>query len=284
MRTDDATIACQTLFEGGALTLGLMTPAARKPGQYADVATELAVARRADRFGFAALWAAQAPVADAAETMLDDPFVWLAALGAAAPSATLVAQPDWSRPDRPQLVQAARSLQRMVRGRCALAVAGSDAVDVGGLLAEAGSGSGTTQGVPHIPLLHVGDATGRHPVVRQLYLELDEHAHAPPQLSGQQCRHDEHAHAPLRLTGQYCELGEYSLALQLPAGQHWRGGRIALLAALERLADDGVAHVVLHLVRNGRPALDIIDELGTEVMPRLAASLSARCGDVGEAR
>lgn len=263
MRTDDATIACQTLFEGGALTLGLMTPAARKAGQYADVATELAVARRADRFGFAALWAAQAPVADAAETMLDDPFVWLAALGAAAPSATLVAQPDWSRPDRPQLVQAARSLQRMVRGRCALAVAGSDAVDVGGLLA--GTGTGPIQGVPHIPLLHVGDATGRHPVVRQLYLELDEHAHAPPQLPRQLCGHDEHARALLQ-----------------PAGQHWRGGRIALLAALERLADDGVAHVVLHLVRNGRPALDIIDELGTEVMPRLAASLSARCGDVGE--
>jgi len=67
-------------------------------------------------------------------------------------------------------------------------------------------------------------------------------------------------------------------------GQVWYGGRIALAAELERLADAGVAHVLLHLVRNGRPVLDIIDELGTEVIPRLAAVLAARCGDAGEAR
>jgi len=245
MRTDDVTLACQKMFRSGALTLGLMTPAARKPGHHADVATELAVARRADRYGVAALWARQAPwpvAADAGQIEPDDPFVWLAALGAAAPTAALVAQSDWLRHDRAQLLNGARSLQRVTGGRCALGVAGADEGYLSRLVVQAPA--------PRIALLHLDGAGQHHPVMRQVTLDLDECAGARGAMTG----------------------------------QVWHGGRIALAAELERLADAGVAHVLLHLVRNGRPVLDIIDELGTEVIPRLAAVGAARCDDAGEAR
>ena len=252
MRTDDVTVACQTLFQSGALTLGLTTPAARKPGQYADVATELAVARRADRYGFAALWASQPPwplatanFTDDGQAAFDDPFVWLAALGAVAPRAALVVQADWFRYDRAQLLNAARSLQRMTNGRCALGFAGADDGYISRLVEQA-----ALQAAPGIPVLHLDGDGQRHPVMRELTLDVDDSASAPAALTG----------------------------------QVWRGGRIALAVELERLAEAGVAHVLLHLVRNGRPTLDVIDELGTEVIPRLAAMVSARCGYAGEAR
>jgi len=48
-----------------------------------------------------------------------------------------------------------------------------------------------------------------------------------------------------------------------------RTGRRALVGYLDRLEDAGVAHVLLNLVRGHRPAMDVIDELGRDVLPRL---------------
>ncbi|GER09622.1 TIGR03571 family LLM class oxidoreductase [Variovorax boronicumulans] len=49
-----------------------------------------------------------------------------------------------------------------------------------------------------------------------------------------------------------------------------RAGRHALIDYLDRMEDAGVAHVLLNLVRSSRrPAQDIVDELGREVLPRL---------------
>ncbi|BEP70291.1 MULTISPECIES: TIGR03571 family LLM class oxidoreductase [unclassified Variovorax] len=49
-----------------------------------------------------------------------------------------------------------------------------------------------------------------------------------------------------------------------------RAGRHALVDYLDRMEDAGVAHVLLNLVRSSRrPAQDVVDELGREVLPRL---------------
>ncbi|WP_166454822.1 LLM class flavin-dependent oxidoreductase [Duganella aquatilis] len=219
------------LFQSGCMTMGLMTPAARKPGQPADVAIELAVARRADRYGFAALWASQSSP-DAGDAILDDPFVWLAAIGAAAPGVALAARLDLPRHGMPPWLGAVRSLQRMSGGRCVLGAALADDSEPARLHLEAMLAE---QGAERVPVLHIDGRADLQPVVRQLYLELDERAGAPAQQSG----------------------------------QGFRGGRIALSAELERLAESGVGHLLVHLVRNGRPVLDVLDELGTEVLPRL---------------
>jgi hypothetical protein len=227
------------LFQSGCMTMGLMTPAARKPGQPADVAIELAVARRADRYGFAALWASQSPPAgaDAGDAILDDPFVWLAAIGAAAPGVALAARLELPRHGMPQWLGAARSLQRMSGGRCMLGVTLAGDSEPARLHLEALLAQ---QGAERVPVLHIDGRADLQPVVRQLHLELDERAGAPAQ----------------------------------PSRQGFRGGRIALSAALERMAESGVAHVLVHLVRNGRPVLDVMDELGTEVVPRLALGVA----------
>jgi luciferase-type oxidoreductase len=48
-----------------------------------------------------------------------------------------------------------------------------------------------------------------------------------------------------------------------------RTGRHALVAYLDRMEDAGVAHVLMNVVRGKRPALEVVDELGREVLPRL---------------
>jgi luciferase-type oxidoreductase len=48
-----------------------------------------------------------------------------------------------------------------------------------------------------------------------------------------------------------------------------RTGRDALVAYLDRMEDAGVAHVLMNVVRGPRPATEVIDELGREVLPRL---------------
>nr|WP_315250832.1 hypothetical protein [uncultured Duganella sp.] len=229
------------LFQSGRLSMGLMTPPARKPGQCADVAIELAVARRAGSYGFAALWASQtAPLgAEGGQVVLDDPFVWLAAIGAAAPGVALAAQLELSPDGVTPWLGAARSLQRMSGGRCVLGVRETGHTTSARLrLQQALAG----QAEQPIALLQLDGraASPAQPLVHTLYLELDERAGAPAQQSGQRLR----------------------------------GGRLALAGELERLAEAGVAHVLVHLLRNGRPVLDVIDELGTEVVPRLPQAVS----------
>ncbi|MBN8757626.1 MULTISPECIES: TIGR03571 family LLM class oxidoreductase [Variovorax] len=48
-----------------------------------------------------------------------------------------------------------------------------------------------------------------------------------------------------------------------------RTGRDALVAYLDRMEDAGVAHVLMNVVRGPRPAAEVVDELGREVLPRL---------------
>jgi luciferase-type oxidoreductase len=46
-----------------------------------------------------------------------------------------------------------------------------------------------------------------------------------------------------------------------------RTGSIALIEYLKRMQEVGVAHVLLHLAQGPRPMLDIVNEIGTQVLP-----------------
>ncbi len=48
-----------------------------------------------------------------------------------------------------------------------------------------------------------------------------------------------------------------------------RTGRDALVAYLDRMEDAGVAHVLMNVVRGPRPATEVVEELGREVLPQL---------------
>jgi hypothetical protein len=66
-----------------------------------------------------------------------------------------------------------------------------------------------------------------------------------------------------------------------PIELNLRTGRHALVGYLDRMEDAGVAHVLLNLVRGARPAMEVVDELGREVLPRLqghARTPQARAG------
>jgi hypothetical protein len=82
------------VMTAGHLTLELMTPLARTRDAPADFALETALAARADALGIAALWTRDVPLivpqGSAREAaVLDDPFVWLAALAVAAPNVAI---------------------------------------------------------------------------------------------------------------------------------------------------------------------------------------------------
>lgn len=234
-----ADLAYDKLFQNGGMTLGLMMPTAGKHGQRADVVLALAIAMRANRYGFAALWASQTPAQSPAEggiPLLEDPFVWLAAIGAAAPSLALGAQLDLQRQGTTQWLAGACALQRMSCGRCVLGVGSADDIAAARLQLEAALAN---QGGERVPLLQIDGPVVSRSMVRPLFLELEERASAPVQA----------------------------------VRQGFRGGRIALSRALERLAEAGVGHVLVHLLRNGRPLLDVIDELGTDVLPRLCVGV-----------
>lgn len=82
-------------------------------------------------------------------------------------------------------------------------------------------------------------AVGRHkPFVQSLHLDLVEEADAPA--------------SPIEL-GIRC-------------------GRHALVAYLARMEAMGVGHVLFHLARSPRPVLDIVDELGLDVLPSFHAT------------
>ncbi|GLQ50643.1 TIGR03571 family LLM class oxidoreductase [Dyella flava] len=76
------------VFLNEGISLGIMTPIARALDAPADMQQEHALAARADRLGFAALWTRDVPLilpqgSDNEAAVLDDPFVWLSGLAAA---------------------------------------------------------------------------------------------------------------------------------------------------------------------------------------------------------
>jgi luciferase-type oxidoreductase len=116
----------------GHLTLGLMTPLVRVRGEPADMARETALAARAALLGIAALWTRDVPLiipqGSAREAaVLDDPFVWLAALAMAAPNAAIGTAAAVLPLRHPlHLAKAAWSLDRLSGGRLILGLGSGD--------------------------------------------------------------------------------------------------------------------------------------------------------------
>jgi luciferase-type oxidoreductase len=298
----------------GRLTLGLMTPLERAPGAQADFARETALAARAGALGIAALWTRDVPLAipqgsSGEAALLDDPFVWLAALALAAPGTAIGLGAAVLPLRHPlHLAKAALSLDRLSGGRLILglgsgdrpeelaafgverptevlyrerwtllrsALGRSDEERAAMLAATGGFVPGLAPGA-RIPMLTVGTA-------RQSLQWIAAHA------DGWATYHREEARQQGRIALWQRALEErgggvrkpfvQSLQLELLADQDapatplelgLRAGRHALLAYFERMARLGVAHMLLNL-QGPRPVAEQIEELGAEVVPQLPA-------------
>jgi len=128
----DFSPAYARVLDAGRLTLGLMTPLVRARGQPADLARETALAARAGQLGIAALWTRDVPLiipqGSAREAaVLDDPFVWLAALAMAAPDVAVGTAAAVLPLRHPlHLAKAAWSLDRLSGGRLILGLGSGD--------------------------------------------------------------------------------------------------------------------------------------------------------------
>ena len=305
--------AYASVLGAGHLTLGLMTPLVRAPGEPADLARETALAARADALGIAALWTRDVPLivpqGSAREAaVLDDPFIWLTVLAGATASAALGTAAAVLPLRQPlHVAKAAWSLDRLSGGRFILGVGSGDrpeelapfGVDTAPevlfrerwhtlaaalapdgaarheLLASTGGYAPTPPATSRIPLLAVGTA-------RQSLQWIAAHA------DGWATYHREEARQQGRIALWERALAEraggvpkpfvQSLQLELladpdapaqPLELGLRAGRRALLGYFERMAALGVAHMLVNL-QGPRPVGDQIEELGREIVPRLA--------------
>jgi luciferase-type oxidoreductase len=311
------------VLAAGHLTLGLMTPLDRAPGQAADPARELALASHAAAFGVAALWTRDVPliipqgIAQGSEreaAVLDEPFVWLAALAIAAPQAAIGTAAAVLPLRHPlHLAKAAWSLDRLSGGHMILGLGSGDrpeefaafGVDEGrdalfrerwallraalspvadpghAQLLEATAGFAPTAPLrARIPLLAVGSARQS---LQWIAANADGWATYHREEARQQGRIElwERALAE-RARGVHKPFVQ-SLQLELladpaapavPLPLGLRAGRRALLAYLERMACLGVAHMLLNL-HGPRPVAEQIEELGVHIVPRLPAMRAA---------
>jgi luciferase-type oxidoreductase len=303
------------VLDAGHLTLGLMTPLVRAPDQPADYARETALAARADALGIAALWTRDVPLivpqgSTREAAVLDDPFVWLAALAVAAPRVALGTAAAVLPLRQPlHVAKAAWSLDRLSGGRFILGLGSGDrpeelaAFDVStapetlfrtrwevlraalapdgdparaALLERTGGYAPTAAPATRIPMVAVGSA-------RQSLQWIAAHA------DGWATYHREEARQQGRIALWQRALDEraggirkpfvQSLQLELladpdapgePLELGLRAGRHALIGYFERMAHLGVAHMLLNL-QGARPVAEQLEELGSEVVPRLRA-------------
>jgi luciferase-type oxidoreductase len=304
------------VMTAGHLTLGLMTPLARTRDAPADFALETALAARADALGIAALWTRDVPLivpqGSAREAaVLDDPFVWLAALAVAAPNVAIGTAAAVLPLRHPlHLAKAAWSLDRLSGGRMILGLGSGDRPEefaafgagaapeilfrerwelLRAALAPAGdahararlleAGGGFVPSPPparRIPMMAVGSA-------RQSLQWIAAHADAWATYHREEARQQGRialwrralierasgADKPFVQSLQL-ELLEDADAPAEPLELGLRAGRHALLGYFERMAGLGVAHMLLNL-QGARPIAEQLEELGAEVIPRLAA-------------
>lgn len=241
--------------------------------------------------------------------VLDDPFVWLTALALAAPRAAIGTAAAVLPLRHPlHLAKAAWSLDRLSGGRLILGLGSGDrpaefdafgvgperdalfrerwallraalAPDAAGraaLLEMTGGFAPTPAPAARIPLLAVGSARQS---LQWIAANADGWATYHREEARQQGGIDLWRRALDERAGGTRKPFVQSLQLELLADPDapavalelgLRAGRHALLAYLERMAGMGVAHMLLNL-QGPRPVPDQIEELGAEIVPRLAA-------------
>jgi luciferase-type oxidoreductase len=277
----------------GHLTLGLMTPLERGPGAEADIARETALAARAGALGIAALWTRDVPLAipqgsSREAALLDDPFVWLAALALAAPEAAIGTAAAVLPLRHPlHLAKSALSLDRLSGGRFILGLGSGDRPEElaafgvqqrpevlyrerwellrsalspveeerAAMLAATGGFVPGLAPAARIPMLAIGTARQHWDAGRIALWQrsLDERA------AGQR--------KPFVQSLQLELLADPD-APAVPLELGLRGGRHALLAYFGRMARLGVDHMLVNL-QGSRPVAEQIEELGAEIVPRL---------------
>lgn len=298
----------------GHLTLGLMTPLLRAPDAAADLPREMALAARAGALGIAALWTRDVPLIVPQGTareaaVLDDPFVWLAALALAAPGTAIgTAAAVLPLRDPLHLAKTAWSLDRLSGGRMILGLGSGDrpeefaAFGVGAerdaafrqrwallraalapepaqrtpLLEATGGFAPTALPAACIPMLAVGSARQS---LQWIAANADGWATYHREEARQQGRIALWQRALQERSGGAPKPFVQSLQLELladpdapatPLELGLRTGRHALLDYLGRMAGLGVAHMLLNL-QGPRPIAEQVEELGAEIVPRLAA-------------
>ena len=311
---NDFNLAYSSVLAAERLTIGLMTPLAHQADRMPDVDFEVRSAARADRLGFAALWARDVPLMIPQGTSLeavalDDPFLWLSRLAAATGSIALGTAAAVLPLRHPlHLSKIALSMDRLTKGRFILGLGSGDrkaefaafgldealrgdvfrahwaivrsalspsATEREILLATAGGYDLALAPKTRIPMLAVGSA-------RQTLQWIAEHA------EGWATYHREEERQRGRIGLWHSALRERAAGIQKPFVQSvhldlladpaapaepielgLRVGRRALVDYFARLQRHGVAHVILHLSRKSRPVLEVVDELGLDVLPAL---------------
>jgi luciferase-type oxidoreductase len=303
------------VFRPQGITLGLMTPLGPSGATMADPDGAFRLAALADRLGFAALWARDVPLmvpqgSGNTATALDDPFLWLAGL-AGATRRIAIGTAAVVLPLRHPLhvAKAARSLDRLSRGRFVLGMGSGDRpaefeafgepLDARGesfrarwslvraalspddadrrALREATGGHDLMEPpAARIPMVVVGSA-------RQSLQWTASHADAWASYHREASRQEGRIglwHQALRQrAGGVIKPFIQSVHLDLqtdPGAQAQaielglRTGRDRLIAYLERLRRIGVGHAILSLADNGRAPADVVEEIGRHVLPALS--------------
>lgn len=298
----------------GHLTLGLMTPLDRAPGQEADIARETALAARAGALGIAALWTRDVPLAipqgsSGEAALLDDPFVWLAALALAAPGVAIGTAAAVLPLRHPlHLAKAALSLDRLSGGRLILGLGSGDRpeelaafgvdrppevlyrerwellrsalapqeAERAAMLAATGGVVPGLAPAARIPMLAVGSARQS---LQWIAAQADgwatyhrEEARQQGRIALWQRALDERAGGRRKpfVQSLQLELLDDPDAPAAPLELGLRAGRHALLAYFGRMARLGVDHMLVNL-QGPRPVAEQLEELGAELVPRLAA-------------
>lgn len=70
----------------------------------------------------------------------------------------------------------------------------------------------------------------------------------------------------------YVDLSDDPDAAPTPIHLGFRGGRHFVLRFFEAVRSIGVNHVILNFKYGARPAGEVLDEIGSEILPQLAAS------------
>ena len=296
----------------GHLTLGLMTPLERPPGQEADYARETALAARAGAPGIAALWTRDVPLAipqgsSGEAALLDDPFVWLAALSLVAPGAAIGTAAAVLPLRHPlHLAKAALSLDRLSGGRFILGLGSGDRPEElaafgvqqrpevlyrerwellrsalsplederTGMLAATGGFVPALAPAARIPMLAVGTARQS---LQWIAANADgwatyhrEEARQQGRIALWQRALDERAGGQRKpfVQSLQLELLDDPDAPAMPLELGLRAGRHALLAYFGRMASLGVDHMLVNL-QGPRPVAEQLEELGAEIVPRL---------------
>ena len=249
---------------------------------------------------------------DGEAALADDPFVWLAVLAAVTGQAAIGTAAAVLPLRHPlHLAKSAMSLDRVSGGRFILGLGSGDReaefTAFGQVAAERGerfrqhwevlrSALATTPGerqrmfdatggydlasppVARIPMLAVGSA---RQTLQWIAANADGWASYHRDEVRQQGRiHlwksalDERAsgYAKPFVQSLHLDLQEDPAAPAVAFGLGMRTGRDALVEYLRRLQDMGTAHVIVHVARGQRSALDVVEEIGREVVHALRAS------------